>query len=192
MNLIDRAKNILLHPKAEWPVIEQEQTGPGRLYRGYIAILALIPVVAGLVGRPQLPGAHAGGPAGALGSTVAGYLLGLAMVYVIAFIADTLAPSFDGQKNIVQALKLTAYALTASWVAGAFVVVPVLGGLVALLGTLYSLYLFNLGVPVLMKVPGRKAIGYTVVVVLLVIVAGALIGVIFSALFGSGPAAAHR
>jgi small-conductance mechanosensitive channel len=113
-------------------------------------------------------------------------------VYVIAFIADTLAPSFDGQKNIVQALKLTAYALTASWVAGAFVVVPVLGGLVALLGTLYSLYLFNLGVPVLMKVPGRKAIGYTVVVVLLVIVAGALIGVIFSALFGSGPAAAHR
>ena len=87
MNLIDRAKNILLHPKAEWPVIEQEQTDPGRLYRGYIAILALIPAVAGLIGRPQLPGAHTAGPAGALGSTVAGYLLGLAMVYVIAFIA---------------------------------------------------------------------------------------------------------
>ncbi|MDA8110735.1 MAG: hypothetical protein M0015_19255 [Betaproteobacteria bacterium] len=61
MNLVDRAKNILLQPKAEWPVIEREQTDAKALYQNYILILALIPAVAGLIGRAFLA-SHFGAP----------------------------------------------------------------------------------------------------------------------------------
>ncbi|MDA8110734.1 MAG: YIP1 family protein [Betaproteobacteria bacterium] len=105
---------------------------------------------------------------------------------MVAIIADALAPRFEGQKSIVQALKLTAYAMTASWVAAIFVIVPLLGWIVSLLGMLYSLYLFYLGVPTLMKVPARKALGYTAVVVLVAIVISLVIGMINAILFGIG------
>lgn len=185
MNLVDRVKNILLQPKTEWAAIEPEQTDPKTLYTSYIVILALIPAVAGLIGS------FLGGGMGmgfTLGAAITQYVLSLVMVFVIAFIADALAPNFGGTKNLNQALKLTAYAMTAAWVAGVFVIVPFLGWLLALLGSLYSLYLFYLGVPVLMKVPEQKTVGYTVVVLVIAIVIGVVIGMISSGITGMGAA----
>ena len=188
MNLVDRVKNILLQPKTEWAVIEPEQTDPKTLYTGYICILALIPAVAGLIGTAFIVSFFAGsiGLGFVVGAAIAQYVLGLVMVFVVAFIADALATSFDGQKNLNQALKLTAYAMTAAWVAGIFAIVPILGWLLSLLGSLYSLYLFYLGVPLLMKVPEPKAVGYTIVVVLVAIVIGAVIGMINAGILGMG------
>ena len=40
MGLIDRAKNILLTPKTEWPVIAGESPSTGELMGGYVAPLA--------------------------------------------------------------------------------------------------------------------------------------------------------
>ena len=42
MSLIDRAKNILLTPKTEWPVIAAEPATAQGLFTGYAAILALL------------------------------------------------------------------------------------------------------------------------------------------------------
>ena len=109
------------------------------------------------------------------------------MVLVVAFIADLLAPSFDGRKNFNQALKLTGYSLTAAWIAGVFVIIPGVGWLIVLIGTLYTLYLFFLGTQVMMKVPEQKAIGYTVVVVVVAIIVSFVIGMFQSAMLGRGP-----
>lgn len=185
MNLVDRVKNILLQPKTEWAAIEPEQTDPKTLYTSYIVILALIPAVAALIGGPLAGGMGMGFN---LGAAITQYVLSLVMVFVVAFIADALAPNFGGTKNLNQALKLTAYAMTAAWVAGVFVIVPFLGWLLALLGSLYSLYLFYLGVPVLMKVPEQKTVGYTVVVLVIAIVIGVVIGMISSGITGMGAA----
>lgn len=183
MNIVDRAKNILLQPKTEWAAIEPEQTDPKSLYTSYIAILALIPAVAGLVSAAlYLPI----GPGFALGAAIMQYVLTLVMVFVIAFIADVLAPGFDGQKNLNQALKLTAYAMTAAWVAGVFLILPLFGGILAILGSIYSLYLFYLGAPGMMKVPGQKAIGYTAVVVVVAIITGLVVGMINASILGMG------
>src|SRR5258707_10703118 len=46
MSLVERAKNILLQPKTEWPVIAAEQATTGSLYTGYVIPLALIGPVA--------------------------------------------------------------------------------------------------------------------------------------------------
>ena len=188
MNLVDRVKNILLQPKTEWAAIEPEKTDPKTLYTTYICILALIPAVASFIGTALIVSFFAGriGLGFALVAAVTQYVLGLVMVFVVAFIADALATSFDGQKNLDQALKLTAYAMTAAWVAGIFAIVPILGWLLSLLGSLYSLYLFYLGAPVMMKVPEPKAVGYTIVVVLVAIVIGAVIGMINAGILGMG------
>jgi len=51
MNLVDRAKNILITPKTEWEVIKNEQTTTADLFTKYVLILALIPVIATFIGQ---------------------------------------------------------------------------------------------------------------------------------------------
>jgi hypothetical protein len=62
------------------------------------------------------------------------------------------------------------------WVAGIFALIPGLR-LLTILG-LYSLYLLYLGLPVLMKAPREKAMGYTAVVVLAAIVLFVIIAMV--------------
>src|SRR3546814_19914555 len=81
-------------------------------------------------------------------------------VWVLAWIINALAPTFEATRNPVQAMKVAAYSATAAWVAGVFQIVPSLGWIGAILG-LYSLYLLYLGLPILMKAPAAKAMAYT-------------------------------
>src|SRR5699024_1357435 len=132
------------------------------LYTGYIMPLAAIPAVFGfikgsLIGY-SLFGATVTTSIGAgLTSMVLGYVLGLVMLYVVAMIVNALAPTFGGEKNQVQALKAVGYAWTAAWVAGIAVILPWLGGLIALAGGIYSIYLLYLGLPHTMKCPPERA-----------------------------------
>jgi hypothetical protein len=112
------------------------------------------------------------------------YLLTLGGVFVLALIIDALAPSFGGTQNQVQALKVSAYSSTASWVAGIFGLVPALG-ILGILG-LYSLYLLYLGLPVLMKAPAEKAMGYTVVVIIAAIVLFLVVGLVAGSFMAMG------
>jgi len=188
MNLVARVINILLQPKSEWPAIAEERTDPAMLYLRYVAILAALPAVAGFVST-ALVGTLASGRLGAgvaLWAALTSYVLSLAMVFVMGLIADALAPRFGGRRDLQQALKLVAYALTASWVAGLFTFLPVVAWLITLLAGLYSLYLFHLGAPLLMKVPERDATGYTVALFAIAIVIAFLIGTLIAALFGMG------
>ena len=114
---------------------------------------------------------------------VLGYGLALAMVYVVAMIADALAPSFGGQKNSMNAMKLVAYSSTAAMVGGIFALIPALGVL-TLVTAIYSLYLLYLGVTTLMKVPQEKALRYTAVLVVCTIVVGAIVGTILGTIRG--------
>ncbi len=184
MNLMERVKRILLSPKSEWEVIDAEQTTPAQLYTGYIAPLAAIGPIAQLIGYSvfgvSVPfvGTYRMPIGSAITSAIVTYILALAGTYVLALIIDALAPTFNGQRSQIQALKVAAYSSTASWVAGIFALIPGLRFL-AILG-IYSLYLLYLGLPVLMKSPKEKAVGYTVVVMLAAIVLFILIGVVSS------------
>lgn len=178
--LVARAKAILLSPRNEWPVIADESTTVADLYKGYILVLAAIPAVFGFIGMARL------GFGVGLTSLLVSYAMGLVMVYVMSLIVDALAPTFGGQKNNIQALKVVAYAGTASWVAGVAQIVPFLGILISLAGAVYSIYLLYLGLPHTMKCPREKAAGYTAVVVIIVIVVGAVIGMVVGGVTGVG------
>jgi hypothetical protein len=112
----------------------------------------------------------------ALAGALVSYVLTLVGTYVLALIIDALAPTFNAQRNQIQALKVAAYSMTAAWVAGIFVIIPMLGVL-GILG-LYSLYLLYLGLPVLMKASRDKALPYTAVVVVAALVVFFAIGMI--------------
>jgi hypothetical protein len=177
MELLDRAKNILLTPRTEWPVIAGEAATVQSLYVGYILILAAIGPIA-LAVRSGIAGIG-------VGMAVIVYAIGLVMTYVMAWIVDALAPTFGGEKNFIAALKLTAYSYTAAWVAGIFHLLPFIGGPLALIAAIYSLYTFYLGAPTLKKCPQEKAAAYTIVVVIVGIVAGfVLFKLLFSLIIG--------
>jgi hypothetical protein len=189
MNLVDRAKNILLQPKSEWQVISAEPHTVQDLYTGYVMILAAIPAVASfigysLIGVSSFMGSYRWPITSGIAHMILQYVLNLGWVYVLALIIDALAPNFGGEKNFVQALKVSAFSPTAMWLAGIFSIIPLLG-ILGILG-LYSLYLLYTGLPVLMKTPPEKAMGFTVVVIVIAIVLGIVVGAL-SALVVPGP-----
>ncbi len=175
MNLIGRVKGLLLQPKEEWQVIDKENVDVADLYKSYIAPLSAIGPVCSLIGMSVVGTSLSGmgtvrvSFGSALVQSVIIFGLMLGGVYVIALIIDALAPTFGAQRSKSQALKLAAYASTASWLGGVFTLFPPLSVL-SMLAALYSLYLFYLGLPILMRVPEDRIIGYTAVVVLSTIV----------------------
>ncbi len=178
MNLVERVKGILLSPKTEWSVIDTEPATPVELYKQYIAPLAAIGPVAQLIGWLAF-GVYGYRPPilSALVTTIVMYVLTLVGTYVLALIIDALAPTFNGHRSQIQALKVAAYSSTAAWLAGVFGLIPALSVLM-IIGSLYSLYLLYLGLPVLMKSPRDKALVYTGVVV----VAGIIVFIVISAM----------
>ncbi|HTT08091.1 MAG TPA: Yip1 family protein [Gammaproteobacteria bacterium] len=168
---IDRIKNILLQPVGEWQKIAAEPADMKSLYVNYAMILAAIPAIAGFIGSAIV--GHAIPFAGttirlpivtALGYAISEYILSLIGVYLVSLLVDALAPTFGGEKNQINALKLTIYSSTAGWLAGIFAILPGLQ-MLGILG-LYGAYLFYTGLPVLMKCPSDKAAAYTVVSIL--------------------------
>lgn len=184
--LIQRAKDILLKPKETWPVIAAEPATTQSIYMPYVLVLAAIGPLAGLIGG-QLLGITILGVTyhppivGALVSAIVSYGLSLATVFILALVIDGLAPNFGGQKDQVQALKVAAYTGTAGWIGGIFGLIPALA-IISLLFGLYGLYILYLGLPVLMKAPQDKALGYTVVVILVAIVLFLVVGAVVAAL----------
>jgi hypothetical protein len=182
---------ILSKPDTEWPVIDREPATIRSLYTSWILILAAVPPVCHFIGSVVFGYSFLGityRPSflSALSTAVASYALSLAGVFIVALIIEALAPTFQGQKDRVQALKLVAYAATASWLSGVFGLLPGLGFL-SLLG-LYSVYLFYKGLPVLMKSPKDKTLSYTAVVAIAALVVSLLITPITAVLVGA-PAA---
>ena len=178
MNLVERVKGIILTPKTEWPVIAGEPGDVGTLFGSYVAILAAIPAVCGFIGAVVI-----GAPIGAaLLGAVVHYLLTFVILYVVALIVDALAPTFGSSKNFPNALKLTVYSYTPSWLVGIFLLIPALRFL-TILG-LYGLYLLWLGLPPLMKTPSEKTIGYTIAIVICALIIAIVVAMVIGALIG--------
>lgn len=189
--IVERVKGILAAPRSEWPVIAAEPASISGLYTGYIMWLAAIPAVSGFI-KGSLIGYRFFGVSsttpilGGLVAMVVGYVLGLAVLHVMALIVNALAPSFGGRKDQVQALKTVGYAWTAAWVAGIAVILPFLGPLLALAGGIYSIWLLYLGLPHTMKSPPEKSLAYTAVSVIIAIVLSLLLSAVVAGIGGAG------
>jgi hypothetical protein len=183
---VNRLKGILLQPGATWKAIDGEFTKPGSIYKNWVLPLALIGPICGAIGTFVF-----GMSFGVVGFyrlpimnivtiLAVDYVLGVVGVWVLSLVISLLAPTFGGQRNDVQGLKVAAYATTAWFVAGVFQLLPQLA-LVRVLVSLYSVYLVFSGVPIVMKPSKDQAMGYAIVAVLGAIVVALLVLAIHTA-----------
>lgn len=196
MNLVERAKNIVLTPAKEWDVIKGESLSITDMFTKYAMILAAIPAVAGLIGNSLIGISYGFGtfrvPIGSsLVWAILQYVLSLGGVYLFAFIIDALAPSFGCAKNLAASMKVVVFSYTAAWIAGVLMVIPALAVLVSI-ASIYSLYLLYIGLAKVKDVPKDKMVGYYVVSIVVAVVIFFVIGLIVSRVAFGGAYAALR
>jgi len=183
-SMLMRALNLLLHPQATWDAIAVEPATIEGLYKGWVLPLAAVPAVARLIGLMSFGGIrifgvrYQPGFVAILGDAVASYALTLISVYLLALVIDQFAVQFGGERNRIQAFKAAAYSGTAAWLAGVFLLLPAQGGLLALLGAFYSLYLLYEGLPRLMRSKPQLTLNYFAVNLVALCIMALVIGAV--------------
>ena len=184
MNIVDRVKRLLLAPDPEWSVIAAESATLGGLITGYVLPVAALGAIGSLVGSVLWLGGFGLGVV--VRVAVIGVVTSIVGVVVLSVVIDALAPTFGAAKSSTSAAKVAAYSPTPVWIGGFFQIIPYLGSLIAFIGGIYSLYLLYLGLMRVMKSPSDKAVGYTIVVVVVAIVIGYAASLVTAAI-GLGP-----
>jgi hypothetical protein len=177
MNVVRRAKAILVDPAVEWAAIEQETGDPAYVLSHYVVLLALVPAVFSFIGVCGI-GVVVPGTAGVVRTSlfdglfgaIFGYVLACVTVLVLGLIIYLAAPLFGGCRDFDSAFKLAVYSFTPVWLAGIFLLLPGLRFLT--LTGFYGAYVLWLGLPRLMKAPEGRSRSF---VILIVVVAFALI-----------------
>ncbi|MFO7722293.1 MAG: Yip1 family protein, partial [Bacteroidales bacterium] len=119
MNIIERAKNIILHPKQEWVKISEEIPDVKSIALNYVVPLSLIPAIATILGWGLIGKTHRAW--GGFATTVKGWDYGVSQgvvsfistllaVFIAALVIDMLAPSFKSEKNFGKSFQLVAFA----------------------------------------------------------------------------------
>ncbi len=184
MNLIERAKNIIVAPQKEWDVVNSETPNVSGIITGYVLPLAGAAALAAFIGYAFI-GINVGfgyrikGINWGLYQAIAVLAGALLSVFVSAFVIDALAPSFGSEKNLGKSVQLVAYSWTPAWIGGLLAIIPSLAVIGSLAG-LYGLYLLYLGLPKLKKTPEDKKVTYYVVSLLVMIVVFFIVGLILS------------
>jgi hypothetical protein len=176
MILRKRLTGLFVDPKREWSIIAGEPADVVWLYRHFIVVVAAIPSVALLL-RFTL----AASPIVGLGAAAARYIIALATPMVAAVVVEKLAPRFGSSGSTAQALKLVAYSAAPAWVAGLFYLLPGdVGATAALVGLLYGIYLFALGLPRLMHTPREQLVPFMLVCAITLLVINVLLTLLVS------------
>ena len=185
MNLIERAKNILLTPKTEWDVVNSETPDTQKILTTYVIPLVAIGAIASFIGWGLIGKSYYGIKVSSTGLGVRYAIIalvgGIAGSLLLAFVIDALAPTFKSEKNFGRSFQLAAYSSTAGWVGAVFNILPSLAIIGSLVG-LYGLYLLYLGLPKLKKTPADQVTPYFVVSLIAMIVAYFVIGLILGAI----------
>ncbi len=146
LGYVERAKSVLQTPKEFFKGLKKGDFGDSITYYAIISFVTTI--VATILG----------GPATAVGAAIAAVLVGLFFLFVGAAIVNFVAGLLEGKGDFSLTFKVMCYAATASMVGNAFNILPILGALVALVGSLYSFYLNIIGLAEIQKFDTWKAL----------------------------------
>ncbi len=163
--LISRMVNMILKPKTEWVNVYQEQPFMVRSW-SYALMLLLIPAISnfmayGFIGV-KISGLTIKSPILGLQEGLMTFICGILSIYATALVVYFLAPGFNSEKKFGRALQLVVYSMTPFWVAGIMFLVPGIQPIVYMTG-IYVFYLMFKGLPVLLRIPGKKITGYLTV-----------------------------
>lgn len=190
MNIIERIKNIIINPKKEWEVIATESSTVSSLLTGYVLPLTVIGAVAAFIGYGLI-----GVDLGFMGIKMSGtkwglyyalnkLVVGVIAYYVSVYVVDMLAPSFASEKDLNRSAQLVAYGTTPAMIGAFFSILPAIA-ILGLLFSLYSIYVWYLGLTPVKKTPEDKKIVYMVVSILVYIVAMFVVGLVINMILQS-------
>ena len=187
-NIVNRAIRIITNPRQEWQVVAGERPEIMQLIGGYALVLALIPAICGFI-KYGIIGVNIMGYEGqsiASGIQVALIQLISAIigVYLLAWVIDLLAPSFDSEKNFGRSLQLAVYSATPQWIAGILLLFSVTMSLLIALISLYAIYLLATGMPAIKNTPSEKVTGYVAVSIIAMIGIGFVLSLFIASLLG--------
>ena len=185
MDIIKRAKDILVTPKTAWHTIAEENQNQLVILTTYLILLALIPALAsfigyGLIGH-NVMGIHIGSVGFGLRQAILSFISSLGGVYLSAWVISLLSPKFEQAKDFNRAFQLVSYSYTPIFVAGILLIIPSLS-IVATLAGLYGLYLLYQGMTPILQTPDDKRNTFFIVSLLSIIVASILVTTLLSAL----------
>jgi len=172
--LVGELKELLMAPLKLFERLKLTETTQSEITKTILVYVAAVPAIAGFIGRvvigfnvPFIGYAHVSLFSGLI-SAVLLFVLAIVGVYAISFIVNGLSVNFGGERNELNAFKLTVYSFIPVLTLGIFSLIPALAGLYIL--GLYGIYLFYIGAPILLNVPEERTLTFTVVVSLISIV----------------------
>jgi hypothetical protein len=161
--IFTRAWGLLREPKKEWEQIKAEETTIPNLLIGYVAPLAALPPVCGLVGSLIFESERVGPIDGAVVSVFVTWVVTVGFVFLLGVLINTLSDQFDADRNDVGAQKVAAYSITPAFLSGLFSLWPPLWW-ISLFALAAMVYIMYRGLPVLMKAPEDRALSYAATV----------------------------
>lgn len=169
-SILSRAWGLLRDPEAEWEQIRAEETTIPNILLGYVAPLAAIPPVCDLIGSALFNRMLQVDPGDALIRAVVTWVVSIALVGFLGILINLIADNFDAERNELAAQKVAAYALTPSFLSGVFSLWPPLWWL-SLFALAAMVFLMHRGLPILMKAPPERALGYAATVTIAAVAA---------------------
>ncbi len=175
--LAERVRGLFVKTADAWKLIATERTSIAQVYQNYLLPLAGLAAVLALLGWGLVELIGANGLGMTVPMAVSSVLVLLVMVLVgiwmLAQIADALAPQFQARKSELRAFKLMAYSATPLVLVALFTLMPGAAWL-GLLGLGYALWLLWQGLPRLMRCPPQKRVPYFAVLVVAIAVLAAV------------------
>lgn len=168
--ILSRAFGLMVKPDAEWAQIRDEKTNAASILLGYVAPLAAIPPLFGFIGQTAF-GERIGEQVirpdlgQALISAVVAFSMSVALIYFLGILIKALADQFEADKDDLLSLKLAAYAPTPAFLSGIFALWPPVWW-IGLIGVGLSAYLLLRGLPILVRTPKDRAMGYAATVMI--------------------------
>jgi hypothetical protein len=183
MNIVERAKKIIIKPKETWEEISKEKADVKTILTTYIIPLSLIPALSYIIGYSliglRVPyGEYVRIPlTSSLLTGVVTLIFNILGVFISAFVIKTISGYFSADTDFTNSFKLVAYSSTPVFLASIFNIIPALSVL-SILG-LYGIYLLFLGIPALIpNLPEDKRINFTIVVIIATIIVSIVVNVL--------------
>jgi|YNPMSStandDraft_2_1061718.scaffolds.fasta_scaffold13383_2 hypothetical protein len=186
--IIDRSKEILFNPKAEWQKINEETTGTKDVLMGFVLPYLILNFIASIIGNFLFKTIFFS-PLYFIAFAFVNLFVYLIILYITPVILQALAKSFSAEVDKVKAFKLVSYSFTPSYIIGIIVGLLPLLSIFGIVG-LYGLYIMWVGFDILLKVPEDKKVGFYIVSILIIIgeflILSLILGAILLSFFATG------
>ncbi len=175
-----RLQEVISDPLGTWAKVKAEPSEVKQLYLQYLIVMAIVPGLCTFIGLALF------GPM-PFGAGIKMFLWHVVMTlggaYLFAMLISAITPTFGGAASVGDALKLLVYSQMPAAAATVLTIIPIsflllIIWLVVLLAAFYGLYIFWLGIPIILNVPEERKVAFFISLVACALVCGALLSMV--------------